>query len=119
MNNFEALNDAYILGLTEQGFEPEVVAFCKHCNNELYEGEEAVVDDFGNVFCDFQCGKEFHKIGETCDAEGELFCLCCGSELFAEDYAVYTNDDGDLFCTEECAEQWAGLKYKTLEKEGN
>ena len=119
MDRFEALNDAYIWGLTEQSCEPEIVTYCRHCDNELFEGEEVVVDDYGNTFCDLQCAKESHGILSTLDDVEEKFCHCCGSELLAEDYEVYTNNDEGFFCSSECAEQDAGLKYKTLEKEGN
>lgn len=51
--------------------------------------------------CHSQCpNSEYHKIG-TCDK--------CGEDLY-EDYIIWTDDDGNKFCSEECAEEFYGIK---------
>lgn len=111
LHRFEVLNDAYITAL-EDTKEPEVVKECEHCMADLYEGEEVVVDG-QNVFCDFRCGKEFHGIKDTDSVPNGSNCAVCG-EYLSEEYDAFINNDGEYFCSMDCAEQMAGLKFETL-----
>lgn len=114
MQDFGSLNDAYIWGLTEQGFEPEVVHQCKCCNDDLYEGQEAVIDDEGNYFCDFSCAREFHEIKDTFEVEEE-FCEHCGDYILAE-FEFYVDKEKNYFCCCDCADEYRKLRYTTLER---
>ena len=63
----------------------------------------------GRVMCEI-CGRykcpprcpnyEYHKIG-TCDK--------CGNDLY-EEYVNWTDDDGNKFCSEDCAKDYYGIK---------
>lgn len=113
MSNLEAVSDAYIWGLTEQGFEPEVEAYCQYCNNELYSGEDVVADDCGNYFCDLECARDYLGIKEAYSVE-ETMCFCCGADLLADEYEVYEDRDNCYYCSQDCAEQENGIKSEIL-----
>lgn len=51
--------------------------------------------------CPSQCPNyEYHKVG-TCDR--------CGEDLY-EEYEIWTDDDGNKFCSEDCAKDYHGIK---------
>lgn len=110
-HRFEVLNDMYVTAL-EDTKEPEVVKECEHCMSDLFEGEEVVVDEY-NAFCDFRCARESHGICLEEEVPAGETCVICG-EYLSEEYEAYVNSDGEYFCSTECAEQMAGLKFKTL-----
>ena len=121
MSNFGALNDAYIQGLTEQGREPEVVHECSHCGEDLYEGEEATVDGMDNYFCDFGCARAYLQIEgvefeDLTEYDRDFTCERCGGALDPEGEDCYKNNFEDMFCCQDCAEEDAGLEYKTVER---
>ena len=43
---------------------------------------------------------EYHKVG-TCDK--------CGEDLY-EEYEIWTDEDGNKFCSEDCAKDYHGIK---------
>lgn len=51
--------------------------------------------------CHPQCPNyEYHKVG-TCDK--------CGEDLY-EEYEIWTDDDGNKFCSDDCAKDFYGIK---------
>lgn len=51
--------------------------------------------------CHPQCPNyEYHKVG-TCDK--------CGEDLY-EEYEIWTDYDGNRFCSEDCAKDYYGIK---------
>lgn len=51
--------------------------------------------------CHSQCPNyEYHKVG-TCDK--------CGKDLY-EEYEIWTDDNGNEFCSEDCAKDCYGIK---------
>ena len=51
--------------------------------------------------CHSQCPNyEYHKVG-TCDK--------CGKDLY-EEYEIWTDDNGNEFCSEDCAKDYYGIK---------
>ena len=56
------LDNEYIRALGE--VEPAVVECCANCQEDLYEGQDAVTDEDNNYFCDEYCASEFYGIKE-------------------------------------------------------
>ena len=38
------------------------------------------------------------------------YCICCGNPITNEDEEYYVNDDGEVFCSAECAIEHCGIK---------
>lgn len=64
-------------------------------------GGEIMCQECGYINCPPQCPNyKFHKVG-TCDR--------CGDELY-EEYEIWTDDDGNKFCSKDCAKDYHGIK---------
>ena len=55
----------------------------------------------GRYKCPPECPNyEYHKVG---------ICEQCGEELY-EEYEIWTDDNGNKFCSEDCAKDYYGIK---------
>lgn len=118
MQDIGAIIDEYFWGQAEQGVEPIASKQCLNCYDDLYEGQEVLVDKSGNYFCDYRCAYSHYEIEEaelTTNDSDKGACEHCG-ELLNRDYEVYKNTFSQYFCSNDCAGLEEGLKHTTIEK---
>ena len=64
-------------------------------------GDELMCQECGYTTCPPRCPNyKCHKVG---------VCSKCGEDLY-EEYEIWTDDDGNKFCSEDCAKDYYGIK---------
>lgn len=93
----------------------KAVCQCQQCGDSLFLGDEVLqVEDVLIVnFCDIKCAYKYLEIEEVpSGSQGQ--CSLCGEDLKGDEFEVWKDYDGDLFCCPECAEIRSGLRLVEL-----
>lgn len=92
----------------------KIVDVCQNCGTPLHEGDEAVFDNCGLCYCDFDCAYEKFGIEEVYQSNYKSSCEnCCETLDFR--YETFKDCDDDFYCSKECINNLYGLERKNLE----
>lgn len=106
----------YMERMREAKDTDEPVCQCETCGKSLFLGDDVVqIEDVWLVhFCNMECAYKYTNI-HVVDFEAQGYCSLCGEPLEGDEYEVYRDIEGDLFCTLECAEIRSGIKWTELD----
>jgi hypothetical protein len=103
MDNMRVYSDTFGV---DTMVEDIVTVECLHCSEEIEESE-AIYDEQGNPYCDYDCLKYAYGIQEARVQIGT--CLKCKEIIYSDD-DITTDEEGDLFCCQDCAiDYWMGV----------